>query len=115
MAVEVTDIISGDDMEFVAAADVTCGQIVVDHGKVGIVKTLKGLANGESGVARVRGVAFFPAASGTTFADDADVQFNTSTRLAVASGGTHAGRAFYPKVSGQLGVWVDLNKVPNPA
>lgn len=111
MATEVTSIISGEDMEFTAAANVACGEIIVANGKVGIVKSLQGVLNGEVGIARVRGVAFIPAATGTTFAADANVQFNTSTRLAVASGGTHAGRAFYAKTSGPLGVWVELNKI----
>lgn len=115
MAVEVTDIRNAEDMEFTAAADVTCGQVIVANGKVGVVKSLEGVKSGQKGILRVAGVAYLPAASATTFAAQADVQFNTTTRLAVASGGTHAGRAFYPKVEGQTVVAVELNREANPA
>jgi predicted RecA/RadA family phage recombinase len=112
MAFEVSEIVTDREIKWtVTGAAVTCGQVVVVEGKVGVVETLEGGAVGDSVIVRVKGVAKIPAATGTTFAADANVQFNTSTRLAVASGGTHAGRAFYAKISGPLFVWVELNKI----
>jgi predicted RecA/RadA family phage recombinase len=110
MAFECDSIVTEDQVKWtVTGSAVTCGQFVVVGAKVGVVETLEGGAVGDEVIVRVKGVAKMPAATGTTFAVDADVQFNTSTRLAVASGGTHAGRAFYAKISGPLFVWVELN------
>jgi predicted RecA/RadA family phage recombinase len=110
MATEVTLILEDERKKHtVSGAAVTCGEVVVNGGKVGVVETLTGGAVGEEVMLKVKGVAFLPAASATTFADGAVVQFNTTTRLCVATGGTHAGKAFYPKAAGELGVWVELN------
>lgn len=109
MPTEVTKILNDLEMEFTAGANVTCGEVLVAGHKVGVVASLEGVANGETGILTIRGIAYLPAASGTTFAQGANVQFNTSTNLAVASGGTHAGRALYAKVSGETTVAVELN------
>lgn len=49
-------------------------------------------------------------ASGTTFAEGATVQWNDTTKLAVASGNFTLGKAAYPKIAGQTVVTVFFNK-----
>lgn len=56
------------------------------------------------------GIIEVPAASATTFAKNANVQINSTTDLAVASGDFHIGKALEAKTSGQTSVRVVLNK-----
>ena len=50
-------------------------------------------------------------ASATTFAAGATVNFNTSTKLAVATGGVGAGVAMAAKIDGQTVVRTRLNRI----
>lgn len=116
MAVEVTKILPDREWKHtVSGAAATNGQIVQVAHKIGVIEGLQSHAIGDTVTVRLTGIAFIPSASATTFAAGADVQFNTTTRLAVTSGGVHAGRAIQAKVNGELGVYVYLNDPPAPA
>jgi len=95
------------------SANLPCGKFINDTALGACV--VEGLnaaarASGDPITVTYAGVVKVPSASATTFAKDANVQINTSTDLAVASGTFHIGRALFAKTSGQLEVYVVLNK-----
>lgn len=93
------------------SANLASGKVLI-HATLGacVVEGVHAVrAQGDPIHVRYAGIALVPAASATTFAADANVQINTSTNLAVTSGGTHIGRAVEAKTSGQTSVRVLLN------
>ena len=70
----------GNDLNFVAAADVASGEVVVAGSLVGI--STGAYKSGETGVFEVTGVHKVAKASATTFTQGAKVYYLTATKLA---------------------------------
>lgn len=101
----------GDEIHVAAAAaDYDCGDIVQVGGLAGVVEGVSGVLTGEAFNARIKGGYDVACASGTTFSEGATVEFNNTTKLAVASGDFVLGKAARAKVSGQTVVRVQLNE-----
>lgn len=95
------------------SANIPAGKLI-NHAVLGACLK-EGLAPHASGApihVRYAGIIEVPAASGTTFSAGAEVQINSTTDLAVASGDFAIGRAVVAKTSGQLSVLVQLNVAP---
>lgn len=100
----------GDEIHIIADADYACGDIVQAGGLAGVVEGLSGVKTGEMMTLRIKGGFDVLVASGTTFADGAAVQWNNSTKLAVASGTFALGKSVGAKVSGTTSMRVLLNE-----
>lgn len=107
---EATKVGEFDEIKFTAAAALVAGGIVQVGGLAGVVEGLSGVAAGEKANARIKGQYDVAAASGTTFAEGAAVQWNNTTKLAVASGDFAIGKAVAAKVSGTTVVRVQFNE-----
>ena len=96
---------------FTLTAAASCGEIIaVGGGMLGVVATQDGGAIGDTVAVYIDGEFDLLAASGTTFSAGGAVQWNTSTNLAVGSGGTAIGIAWLAKVSGTTRVRTLLNQ-----
>lgn len=101
---------NGDEIHFIAAADYDDGDVVNLAGLAGVVEGP--VLTGQPGNARIDGQYDIASASATTFAIGARVEFDNTTKLAVASGAGDfvLGNAIKAKVSGELVVRVSLNR-----
>lgn len=100
------------------AAAATPGDIVqTPDGLAGIVQGVGPYATGDVVPVLVDAIVDVPVATGTTFANSAAVEWNTSTNLAVAAaGGTfELGGAYGAKVSGPTRMLVRLNRYKLPS
>lgn len=94
----------------IATAALTPGQVItLADGRAAVVMGNGPIAIGDAYTACTEGTFEVNAASGTTFADGAAVQFNDTTKLAVASGDFAVGKAVGAKSSGSTFVLVALN------
>lgn len=100
----------GDELHLIADAAYDDGDIVNKSGLAGVVEGP--VASGDPMNVRVKGVYDVASASATTFAAGATVEFNNTTKLAVASaaGDFVLGLAAKAKVSGETVVRVILNE-----
>jgi predicted RecA/RadA family phage recombinase len=109
----------GGEVHLTAAG--TAGTVVYSAGDVlsptivggnvcGVVAGASPIRGGERFSAYTRGVGELASASGTTFSKGAEVEFNDTTDLGVASGDFRVGPALVAKTSGQLNVLVHLNE-----
>lgn len=93
------------------SANIPSGQLINDAALGACI--VEGLAArnaiGDPIHVRYQGIVEVPAASATTFAKNAAVQFANSTGLAVATGDFAVGKAVVAKTSGQTSVLVRLN------
>jgi predicted RecA/RadA family phage recombinase len=103
---------NGEELHLTADADYADGYVVNKSGFAGIVEGP--VVNGDPMNVRIAGAYDILSASGTTFAAGALVEWNDTTKLAVASGAGDfvLGMAGKAKVSGELVVRVILNHTP---
>lgn len=99
----------GDEIPFTATSDLASGSVLEKGGIAGVVDGLN-VKNGDSALLRVKGRFDVASASATTFAEGATVQFNDTTKLAVASGDFALGKAAKAKASGDPVVSVIFNE-----
>lgn len=101
----------------VLAAAAKAGDLIqLPDGMFGIVMGNTDFASGARVSVDMDAEVDIESASGTTFSAGATANFNTSTKLAVTTGGVGGvGVVVAPKVSGQLYVRVRLNRIKVPA
>lgn len=101
---------NGDELHLVAGAAYDDGDIVNLSGLAGVVEGI--VASGDPMNVRIKGTYDVAAATGTTFAAGAVVEWNDTTKLAVASGAGDfvLGLAAKAKISGVLFVRVIFNE-----
>lgn len=99
-----------DEQTITAAAALDSGDIVdLADGRAGVVQGLGSYAIGDKVKVATTGRFRVPAATGTTFAAGAVVDWDDTNKLAVADGDFNIGRAEFAKGSGPLFVDVLLN------
>ena len=99
------------DEQVITAASALSGGDIVDlgDGRAGVVQGLGTYAIGDSVTLKTTGRHRVLAATGTTFAAGAVVDWDDTGKLAVAAGDFNIGRAEFAKASGPLYVDVLLN------
>lgn len=102
----------GDEVHATASATQSPGDIVQAGGLAGVVASLSEVASGDPMTVMIKGVYDVAAASGTTFSEGAEVEWDDTNKLAVAAtaGDFDLGVAAKAKTSGQTVVQVILNE-----
>lgn len=98
-----------DQVILPAPAAIDGGTMFAFGGIIVLYAGMKSAASGENIACIYHGTVRIPKASATVFAAGANVQYNTTTGLAVTAGGVYAGRATNGGASGDLFVDVLLN------
>jgi predicted RecA/RadA family phage recombinase len=104
-------------IEHVMAASGRSGDVVqLTTGELGVIMSVGDFVTGDTVMVATDIEADFACATGTTFSAGANVFYNLTTRLVVASG-VHPGmgEAVRAKTSGQLIARVRLNRIALPA
>lgn len=100
------------EIHLTAAADLQPGQIILAAGKAAVVSGCAVVKTGDRFAAYTKGVYEVAAASGTTFTQGVDVEWDDTNNLAVANtaGTFDIGRTVVAKTAGQLTTLVNLNE-----
>lgn len=108
---------TGREEHIIAAAAYAAGEVVTRAGYLGVYKGLKTCAIGDKIALAVDGVWEGVAATGDTWTDGSQVEWDNTakTLVAAAAGDTEAGRAVGAKTSGPVIAHVNLNQGVIPA
>lgn len=103
----------GGEVHLTAAADLNPGDVITAGGRAGVVSGCSVVKTGDRFTAYTKGVFECDTASGTTFAANAEIEWDDTNNLCVAAtaGTFDLGRSVVAKTSGQLKTIVNLNEV----
>ncbi|QDT54639.1 hypothetical protein Pan44_26740 [Caulifigura coniformis] len=105
-----------DEEIVTASGSYASGKIVkAPSNRAGYVAGLNAIDDGEKALIKTTGKVRVPSASATTFSVGAEVQWDNTNKLAVASGDFVLGPAIAAKTNGQTTVDVLLNGRPSVA
>lgn len=103
----------GGEIHLTATAAHSTGDVITAAGVAAVVASAGPIAIGDRFTALTKGVFAFATASGTTFAEGAEIEWDDTPNLCVAAtaGDFDLGRAVNAKTSGQTETVVNLNEV----